>query len=68
MAVHHRDGFRDEAVIIPAGAVVEIVGRLYGGRNFDHARLVEIGWDGRTVRMFLLDLLERGQRMDGAGG
>jgi hypothetical protein len=68
MAVYQRDGYKSEAVVIPAGSEVLSVDPIESRSGFDRAKLVDVGWNGKTVRMFLLDLLERGERIDGAGG
>lgn len=66
MAVCHRDGFKGEAVIIPTGSEIVSVDPVEIRKGFDRAKLIEVGWDGKTVRMFLLDLLERGERIPSA--
>lgn len=68
MAVYSPDGFKDLVLIIPAGGEVVSVDPIETRNGFDRSKLVEVGWDGKTVRMFLLDLVERGKCMDGAGG
>jgi len=68
MAVYSPDGFKELAIIIPTGSEVVSVDPIGSRNGFDRSKLIEVGWDGKTVRMFLLDLLERGERVDGAGG
>jgi hypothetical protein len=69
MAVHYsHDGQKGVAIVIPAGSEVvshEVVDSRSG---FDHSKFIAVEWDGRTVCMFLLDLLERGERVQHAGG
>jgi hypothetical protein len=67
MAMCHHDGFKGEAVVIPTGSEIISVDPVEIRKGFDRARLIEVGWGGKTVRMFLLDLLERGERIEGAG-
>jgi hypothetical protein len=66
MAVCHRGGSKDEAVIIPAGSVVVSVDPIETRAGFDRSKLIEVTWRGKTILVFLLDLLERGERVEGA--
>ena len=69
MAVHYRhDDQKGVALIIPAGSEVISHEVVDGRPGFDRSKLVAVEWDGRTVCMFLLDLLERGERVQQAGG
>jgi hypothetical protein len=67
MAVHQRSGEpHGSAVMIPAGSEIVSQERVDFRPGFDRSRLVEVRWAGRTVSMFLLDLMERGERVDRA--
>ena len=69
MAVHYRhDDQKGVALIIPAGSEVISHEVVDGRPGFDRSKFVAVEWDGRTVCMFLLDLLERGERVQQAGG
>jgi hypothetical protein len=58
------DGSRDLAVLIPAGAEVLSANRIDDVTDgFERSRFIRVDWDGKVVRMFLLDLLERGQEV-----
>jgi|HubBroStandDraft_5_1064220.scaffolds.fasta_scaffold1726968_1 hypothetical protein len=67
MVVYSPDGFKGQAVVLPAGSEVVPVDPVEARPEIDRSKLVAVGWDGKTVRMFLLDLLERGERVDGVG-
>jgi hypothetical protein len=43
-------------VTVPTGAIVEVV----SGPTDEDGRLIDVIWDGRAVRMFALDVRERG--------
>ena len=48
--------------LIPLGAVVRVIdGPLDGNR------LVDVDWEGKTVMMFTMDILERCERLDDDG-
>jgi hypothetical protein len=68
MAVHSPDGFKDLVLVIPAGGEVVSGDPIETRDGFGRSKLVEVGWNGETVRMFLLDLIERGERVHGVGG
>ena len=68
MAVCQEDGEpHGVAIIIPAGSEIVSVEPIEARTGFDHSAFVGVEWDGKTVRMFLLDLVERGERVQGAG-
>jgi len=68
MAVHQEEGDRHGvAIIIPAGSVVTSVEPVESRSGFDRATFVTVEWDGKRVRMFLLDRVERGERVQVAG-
>ena len=68
MAVHHVGGdAKGVAVVIPAGSEVVSIDPIDTRSGFDHSQFVAVKWAGRTVQMFLLDLVERGERVDSAG-
>jgi len=63
VAVQQEDG---RAAMIPSGVEIATA-ELPDTRNgFDHSTFVTVDWDGKVMRMFLLDLLERGERVDNA--
>ena len=45
-------------VRVPKGAIVTIVAR--------RDRTVEVTWNGQTVMLFIQDVLDRGERVEGA--
>ena len=55
------------AVIIPAGSEVVSSDPIDSRAKFDHSQFVTVKWADRTVQMFLLDLIERGERVNSAG-
>lgn len=68
MAVHHvADDAKGIAVVIPAGSEVATFDPVDTRPGFDHSQFIRVKWAGRTVQMFLLDLIERGERVDSAG-
>jgi hypothetical protein len=61
VAVQDRGRGKDIA-FIPKGA--EITADLPDVRSgFDRSKFIAIKWEGKTVSIFLLDLLERGERL-----
>lgn len=68
MAIQYGDKGKGVAVIIPGGSKVAIADLPEANTLSDASKLIEVEWNGRTVRMFLLDLLERGDRVECAGG
>ena len=58
LAIDSSDDNKRVPLLIPAGAVVRLMGTLNGGR------LVDVAWDGKTVAMFTLDLQHRGTKME----
>lgn len=63
MAVYYGVEGKGEAVIIPAGSEI-VTDDLSNPRALpDQSRLVKVGWNGKTVSMFLVDLLDRGERL-----
>ena len=68
MAVHYQDGGpKGLAVVIPGGSEVSSVEHIDTRPGFDHSVFVQVRWAGRTVSMFLLDLVDRGERLYGIG-
>jgi hypothetical protein len=68
VVVHHQDGGpKGIAVVIPAGSEVSSADPIDTRTRFDHSALIEVRWAGRTVRMFRLDLVERGERVQRIG-
>ena len=62
MAIHYLGNSRT-VVVIPQGAEIAAIEVPDTRTGFEHSRLIEIEWDGKTVSMFLLDLFERGERV-----
>lgn len=56
--------------MIPTGAEIAAADLPDIRNGFDRSKFVTVEWDGMVVRIFLLDLLERGERLerDGSGG
>ena len=52
--------------MIPGGAEIAAAELPETSRGFGHSTFVTVEWEGRMVRMFLIDLLERGERVDSA--
>jgi hypothetical protein len=57
-----RDGARDTAVYLPEGAELIVTDQLSVSSN-DANRQVSVEWDGKTMKMFAVDIQERGERM-----
>jgi hypothetical protein len=68
MAVHYQDGAKGTAVIVPGGSEVVSLEPIEGHNGFDRSKFIAVEWNGTTVCMFLLDLIERGERVHGARG
>jgi len=64
MAVQAVDGSKKESVILPATAEVEI-DQIPDGEHPPNC-MIDVRWNGDVVSLFLVDLLERGERMDDA--
>jgi hypothetical protein len=67
-AVQPRLGHKGEAITIPAGSVVAIATPIESFVRSDRTGFIAVNWDGKTVNMFLIDLLERGERVPGSSG
>jgi hypothetical protein len=64
-AVYHQDGDpKGLAVVIPSGSEVASFDPIDARARFDHSQFVTVKWAERTVQMFLLDLIERGERVN----
>jgi hypothetical protein len=61
VAVGTEDG-REVIVRIPSGAEV-VVFDCVGGNHTEATTQVKVGWDGKLLRMFAVDLRERGERV-----
>jgi hypothetical protein len=60
IAVHHQDGSpKGVALLIPAKSEVVCIDPIEV--PFDQSKLVAVEWEGKTVRVFLQDLLDRGE-------
>jgi hypothetical protein len=67
MAVsHHGDDSKGVAVVIPSGSEVICFESTAFNAQLDHSRFVSVKWAGRMVNMFILDLVERGERINAA--
>jgi hypothetical protein len=60
---HQNDETKGTAVVMPAGSEVVSADPIDAHAAFDHAQFVTVKWAEKTVQMFLLDLLERGERV-----
>jgi len=64
MAVHHlSDSTKGTAVVIPAGSELVSEDPIHTRAGFDHSQFVTMKWSGRMVQIFLLDLIDRGERV-----
>jgi hypothetical protein len=64
MAVRDENGKpHGVAVVIPANSVIATVEPVEARAVSDNSTLVGVEWDGKKVRMFLLDLVQRGERV-----
>jgi hypothetical protein len=64
-AIRCADGGKPQAVNIPSGAIVATSESIRDPQ--DRTELVTVEWDSKNIRMFLLDLLERGERVQSIG-
>ena len=62
IAIAHEDG-KEVAVRVPAGADILVTGSLDGE---EPNRQVIAQWGWKTLTMFAVDILERGERIKGA--
>ena len=62
-----KDGMKAAAVMLPAGSIV-IASEQVELESAAIAKntLIPVMWDGKTVEMFLIDLIERGVETSGA--
>jgi hypothetical protein len=61
VAVSIHDG-QKVMVTIPEGGEIEVVGDPLDSDGF-----LNVSWEGKSVRMFGIDIRERGERLDQAG-
>jgi hypothetical protein len=54
------------AAMIPSGAEIAAAELPDAASGYAHSTFVTVEWEGKVLRMFLIDLLERGERMDSA--
>ncbi len=66
LAIQYGDGGKGLAVMIPKGAEVATADLPNSNRD-DGTSLVKVEWGQKTVSIFLVDLLERGELVDGSG-
>ena len=62
----HQGATQPVAIWIPAGTVVQVPDGFVNNAGF-----VEVEWDGKSVQIFAVDLLDRGERLravSAAGG
>ena len=59
IATLHQHG-RRSIVHVPAGALITVCGPLNESKEAN--RQVEVEWQGQTLKMFAVDILERGER------
>ena len=64
IAASFEDG-KEQVLYIPAGAEIVVAGSLGDGPT---NREVNVEWEGKTLTMFAVDLLERGERITGVTG
>jgi hypothetical protein len=57
-------GEHEVTVIIPADAIIQVV----SGPRLDHTRMVDVLWEGRSLTMFVQDILGRCQRVSESAG
>ena len=58
IAVYYGDGSKGQAVVIPAGTdVFASEQEMHAGLR-DHSKFISVEWDGKTVSMFLVDLVD----------
>jgi hypothetical protein len=50
-----------EVVIIPAGSKVRCIDPIEPQAGFQRSRRIAVEWEGKIVRLFLVDLLERSE-------
>lgn len=65
MAIYFPRGAPRKAITIPAGSEILSARPLKARAGMDRSTFVTVEWDGKTVRMFLVDLLKRGKQVDG---
>ena len=65
IAASFEDG-KERVLYIPAGAEIVATDSLDGDGQLN--REVNVEWEGTTLIMFAVDILERGERIDGARG
>jgi hypothetical protein len=62
IAIHHQDDSpKGVAIIIPARSEVVYADPIEVRTGVDQSKLVAVEWEGKTVRIFLRDLLDRGE-------
>ena len=55
------DGARRIAVTLPADSVLTVA-----SAKAESDRMIDVLWEGRQIRMFVIDLRERGETVDSA--
>jgi hypothetical protein len=64
IAVVYDEGGKKVTEMIPAGAVIKALGVVPLDRvAVDPTEQIEVSWKGRSMSMFLVDLLDRGVRV-----
>jgi hypothetical protein len=64
-AIRYADGVKPQAVNIPPGAIIATSESIRHPQ--DRTELDTVKWDSKNFRMFLLDLLERSERVQSIG-
>ena len=67
IAVYYEAGGKGYALMVPAGSTVSATCLIDPSDVRDDSQMVWVKWDERPVRMFLIDLLERGECMNAVG-
>ena len=65
IAASFEDG-KEQVLYIPAGTEIVVTGSLNNDGSFNREVSVEL--EGKTLTMFAVDILERGERIEGARG
>jgi hypothetical protein len=59
MAVPYANRLQGEGIIVPAGSEVLCIDPIEPQAGFQRSRRIAVEWEGKIVRLFLVDLLER---------
>jgi hypothetical protein len=64
LGVDYSDGLKGHAVMIPAGSEIVSYDPAESPAEFHRSSVIGVEWNGNTVSVFRLDLLERGERVE----